>query len=300
MTAAPRAPDGTVAASGPGEPEAAGRGRQGKLPRMCSSRPVGRKRPRNEEKPGRDPEVPPRLSGPESVSGAGSILADRPGPSPRPRNCDRRQGRRFGALYTFCRQRQSLLSIVTRAHASGLTARARGSAASCVYPSRHERIGGLACFLAARSCASRGRGGGAAGGRRRRAVDRPHLSGEVRPAGARPRHPRRPAGPLRHLLDLRGHRLARVLPAARLPAGPLREPHGGLPGLAPALRGARPEHHLHGLRRALGGPRARARRPVSAPRGVAGGPARRAARAGGPVPAGAQQPARERRRSSGR
>ncbi len=80
-----------------------------------------------------------------------------------------------------------------------------------------------------------------------------------------------------------------------LPARPLREPHGGLPGLAPALRGARPEHHLDRLRRALGGPRAGARRPVSASGALAGGPARRASRAGGPVPAAARQPARERR-----
>ena len=121
------------------------------------------------------------------------------------------------------------------------------------------------------------------------------VPGEVRPAQARPGLARGQAEPVRHVLDLRRHRLARVGSAARRPARPLREPHGRLPGVAPALRGARPQHHLDGLRRALGGPGAGTRRPLSASGGVARGAARRPARAGRPVPAAARQPSRQRR-----
>ena len=104
---------------------------------------------------------------------------------------------------------------------------------------------------------------------------------------------------LRHLLGLRRGRVARVQPAPRDPSRSLGEPPGRLRRVAPHLRRARPEHHLHRLRRALGGARARAGRPVPAsgrlPRRAAGRPAR----AGGALPAAALERARERGRQMG-
>ena len=143
------------------------------------------------------------------------IPRDRPGPSPRPRNCDRRHDRRFASIvHTFRIEAILFMYLVSpgrRLLLSGLRPERRGRARRTSPPVYPSRMGGeRRTRVTARRltllvlCATLLAGAAAlAVAGRRRTLDRAHVPGEVRPAGARPRHPRRPAGPLRHLLDLR-------------------------------------------------------------------------------------------------
>ena len=129
VTAAPAwAPGGTVAAPrrrGQSSGQVAVRG-TGEAAAVCSAveeaacrpsgwQPAGARPAAREEKPGRDPEVPARLSGPESVSGAGSILEGRPGPSPRPRNLRSAAGPPIRGIVHIFRSEAILFSIDWRA-----------------------------------------------------------------------------------------------------------------------------------------------------------------------------------------
>ena len=200
------------------------------------------------------------------------IPQDRPGPSPRPRNWDRRQGRRFGALYTLCRERQSFLSDLGF---SGVSDRPRRQPrATCILracggagrPLRR-RAALLARSRALVAAATLPRAG------RRRALDRPRVPGEVRPAHARPRL-RMSASRTTTAPAGSSPRSARSSPAC-CPGPGSTSPRTTWPtsrGRACASRGA-PRAPSRPPTWPAGRARPRARRPVSAPGSVARGAA---------------------------